>query len=74
MMTDIQARLSEINKRVAPIFEENIRLTDAVNKAITLILAMAAVGVLTFIAIATTEQKLRTSDLINQEAGIQWQK
>lgn len=66
-MTDIQARLSEINKRVAPIFEEHVRLTDAVNKAITLVLAMAAVGVLTFIAIAPTEQSLKERAVINQE-------
>lgn len=66
-MTDIQARLAEINKRVAPIFEEHVRLTDAVNKAITLILTVAAVGVLTFIAIAPTEQSLKTDARINQE-------
>jgi hypothetical protein len=66
-MTDIQARLAEINKRVAPLFEEHVRLTDAVNKAITLILAMVAVGVLTFIAIAPTEQSLKTKALDQQE-------
>ncbi|MBY2986419.1 hypothetical protein [Rhizobium leguminosarum] len=66
-MTDIQARLAEINKRVAPVFEEHVRLTDAVNKAITLIFAMAAFGVLTFIAIAPTEQSLKASALVNQE-------
>jgi hypothetical protein len=67
-MTDIQDRLSEINKRVAPIFEEHVRLTDAVNKAITLILAMVAVGVLTFIAIAPTEQSLKAKAVDCQEA------
>ncbi|MFL5015437.1 MAG: hypothetical protein ACJ8EW_04455 [Rhizobium sp.] len=72
-MTDIQARLAEINKRVAPIFEEHVRLTDAVNKAITLILTVAAVGVLTFIAIAPTEQSLKASARINQEQ-FSWQK
>jgi len=66
-MTDVQARLAEINKRVAPVFEEHVRLTDAVNKAITLILTVAAVGVLTFISIAPTEQSLKERDVINQE-------
>lgn len=66
-MSDIQARLAEINKRVAPLLEEHVRLTDAVNKAITLILAMAAVGVLTVIAIAPTEQSLKERAIIYQE-------
>jgi hypothetical protein len=67
-MSEIQDRLSEINKRVAPVFEEHVRLTDAVNKAITLILTVAAVGVLTFIAIAPTEQSLKAKALDCQEA------
>jgi hypothetical protein len=68
-MTDIQGRLAEINKRVSPIFEEHVRLTDAVNKAITLIFAMAAIGILTVIAIAPTEQSLKERALINQESS-----
>ncbi|MBB3743861.1 hypothetical protein FHX10_003360 [Rhizobium sp. BK591] len=72
-MTDIQARLTEINKRAAPVLEEHVRLTGAVNKAVTLILAMAAFGVLTFIAIAPTEQSLKAGAVINQEQ-ITWQK
>ncbi|NKM69202.1 hypothetical protein [Rhizobium laguerreae] len=67
-MTDIQARLAEINKRAAPVLEEHARLIDAVNKAITLILAMAAFGVLTFIAIAPTELSLKARAVINQES------
>ncbi|QJS27431.1 hypothetical protein [Rhizobium ruizarguesonis] len=72
-MTDIQARLADINRRVAPVLEEHARLTDAVNKAVTLILAMAAFGVLTFIAIAPTEQSFKAGAVINQEQ-ITWQK
>lgn len=66
-MSEIQARLAEINARAAPLLGEYARLTEAVNKAITLILTVAAVGVLTFIAIAPTEQKLKERALINQE-------
>lgn len=72
-MTDIQARLAEINARAAPIIEENVRLTEAINKAITLVLAMAAVGVFTVIAIAPTEQSLKARAIINQEQ-VTWQK
>jgi hypothetical protein len=72
-LSDIQIRLADINSRVAPVFEEHVRLTDAVNKAITLIFAMAAFGVLTFIAIAPTEQSLKAGAVINQEQ-ITWQK
>jgi hypothetical protein len=66
-MSDIQARLADINRRVSPVLEEHGRLIGAVNKAITLIFAMAAFGVLTFIAIAPTEQSLKASALVNQE-------
>ncbi|WEA24064.1 hypothetical protein [Rhizobium binxianense] len=72
-MTDIQARLADINKRAAPVLEEHARLTGAVNKAITLVLTVAAFGVLTFIAIAPTEQSLKERAVINQEQ-ITWQK
>ncbi|MBY5682683.1 hypothetical protein HFO32_11000 [Rhizobium leguminosarum] len=66
-LSDIQARLADINRRAAPVLEENGRLTGAVNKAVTLILATAAFGVLTFIAISPTEQSLKASALVNQE-------
>ncbi|MCW0014867.1 hypothetical protein [Rhizobium sp. BT-226] len=65
--SDIQARLTDINRRAAPVLEENSRLHAALGKAVTLILTMAAVGVLTFIAIAPTEQSLKASALVNQE-------
>jgi hypothetical protein len=66
-MTDIQARLSDINRRAAPVLEHNARHQRALNKAITLIFTMAAFGVLTVIAIAPTEQQLRERAAINQE-------
>lgn len=72
-LSDIQARLADINRRAAPVLEENSRHHAALGKAITLILAMAAFGVLTFIAIAPTEQSLKASARINQEQ-ITWQK
>lgn len=67
-MSDIQARVAEINTRAAPVLEEYTRLTGAVNKEITLILTMAAVGVFTFICAGQYEQQLKTSELINQES------
>ncbi len=73
-MTDIQARLADINKRAAPVLEEHARLTGAANKAITLVLTVAAFGVLTFIAIAPTEQSLKASAIDCQEACVTWQK
>lgn len=72
-MTDIQARLADINRRAAAAIEERARLQAALGKAITLILTMAAVGVLTVIAIAPTEQSLKASARINQKQ-ITWQK
>lgn len=72
-MTDIQARLAEINARAAPVLEERARLIGAINRAITLILTVAAVGVLTFISFAPTEQSLKESAVVNQEQ-ITWQK
>ncbi|WP_246661322.1 hypothetical protein [Rhizobium sp. MHM7A] len=59
--------MDAINASTAPVIEEYARLTHAVNKAITLILTMAAVGVLTFVSFAPTEQRLKTDALINQE-------
>ncbi|TBY90460.1 hypothetical protein E0H40_12790 [Rhizobium leguminosarum bv. viciae] len=72
-LSDIQVRLADINRRAAPVLEENSRLHGALGKAVTLILTMAAVGVLTFIAIAPAEQSLKASARINQEQ-ITWQK
>ncbi|MGO8368909.1 hypothetical protein ACC808_10735 [Rhizobium ruizarguesonis] len=66
-LSDIQIRLADINRRAAPVLEENSRIHAAAGKAVTLILAMAAFGVLTFIAIAPTEQSLKASALVNQE-------
>lgn len=62
-MTDIQARLAEINARVAPIIEENARLTEAVNKAIVLIWIGAAV----FFGAMLAEPQFKIQDLIAQE-------
>ncbi|MGR9076218.1 hypothetical protein [Rhizobium leguminosarum] len=71
--SDIQARLADINRRAAPVLEEHTRLVGAANKAMTLIFTVAAFGLLTFIAIAPTEQSLKDSARINQEQ-ITWQK
>jgi hypothetical protein len=71
--SDIQVRLADINRRAAPVFEEHTRLVGAVNKAVTLIFTVAAFGLLTFIAIAPTEQKLKERAIINQEQ-FSWQK
>lgn len=64
-MTEIQARLAEINKRVAPIFEEHVRLTDAVNKAIVLIWIGAAV----FFGCMLAEPQFKSSTLDQQESS-----
>ncbi|QIG67299.1 hypothetical protein EVB37_063 [Rhizobium phage RHph_TM3_3_3] len=72
-MTDISARIADLQQREAEERTERARLIRALNKAITLILTMAAVGVLTLITIAPTEQKLATDARINQEQ-ITWQK
>ncbi|MGZ2484331.1 hypothetical protein ACVITL_002854 [Rhizobium pisi] len=72
-MSDIQERVAEINTRAESLLEEYARLTGAINKAVTLILTLVAVGVLTFIAIAPTEQSLKERALINQEQ-FSWQK
>lgn len=66
-MTDIQDRLAEINKRAAPVLEEHTRLIGAVNKAVTLILAMAAVGVFTFFALSRADEHYRKVALDQQE-------
>lgn len=67
-MTDIQTRLDDINRRAAPVLDEYARLQRALNKAITLILTMAAFGVLTALAFAPTEQSLKERAVINQES------
>ncbi len=72
-MTDIQARLAEINARAEPVLEGYARLHAAISKAVTLILTLAAVGVLTVLSFAPTEQSLKASALIKQEQ-ITWQK
>lgn len=66
-MTDISARIADLQQREADARTERVRLIGALNKAITLILTMAAVGVLTVIAIAPTEQSLKERAVINQE-------
>ncbi|WSH67061.1 hypothetical protein U8Q05_11895 [Rhizobium ruizarguesonis] len=72
-LTDIQARLADINRRAAPVLEENSRLHAALGKAVTLILTVAAVGLLTVVSLMPTEQQLKSNALDNQEQ-ITWQK
>ncbi|MGV4796170.1 hypothetical protein [Rhizobium sp. F40D2] len=72
-MTDISARIADLQQREAEARTERARLIGALNKTITLILTVAAVGVLTVIAIAPTEQKLRERAAVNQEQ-LSWQK
>ena len=62
-MSEIQSRLAEINKRVAPIIEENVRLTEAVNKAIVVVW----MGVAVFFGFALSESHVKKTDLVNQE-------
>lgn len=64
-MTDIQSRVAEINKRVAPIIEENVRLTDAVNKAIVVVWMGAAV----FFGFMLSESQFKSSTLDQQESS-----
>jgi predicted outer membrane lipoprotein len=70
---DIAARLDDLRQREAAHRENSLRRIDAINKAITLILTVAAFGVLTALAFAPTEQSLKASALSNQEQ-ITWQK
>ncbi|MBX4920957.1 hypothetical protein HJA76_14780 [Rhizobium bangladeshense] len=72
-MSDIASRIADLKRREDEGRTERVRLVGALNKAITLILTLAAVGVLTFISFAPTEQKLKADALINQEQ-ITWQK
>lgn len=69
-MTDIQERVAEINKRVAPIIEENVRLTEAVNKAIVVVWMGAAV----FFGFMLSEAQFKAKSLDCQEACVSWQK
>lgn len=62
-MTDIQSRVAEINNRVAPIIEENVRLTEAINKAIVVVWMGAAV----FFGFMLSEAQFKTQDQIAQE-------
>ncbi|MGO6879436.1 hypothetical protein ACC734_17090 [Rhizobium ruizarguesonis] len=72
-LSDIQIRLADINRRATPVLEENSRLHAALGKAITLILTIAAVGLLTVVSLMPTEQQLKSNALDNQEQ-ITWQK
>lgn len=66
LRSDIQERLDDINARAAPVLEEHTRLIGAVNKAVTLVLAMAAVGVFTF-ALSQADEHYRKVALDQQE-------
>lgn len=66
-MDALSARIADLKRREAEALVERNRLIGALNKAITLILTMAAVGVLTVTAFAPTEQSLKAKALINQE-------
>ncbi len=64
---DIAARLDDLRQREAAHREKSLRLHDVINKAITLVLTVAAVGVLTFICAGQLNHQLKTSELIDQE-------
>lgn len=64
---DIASRLDDLRQREAAHREKSLRLTGAINKAVTLVLTAAAVGVLTFLCAGQYEQQLKTSALIDQE-------
>ncbi|MBX4889812.1 hypothetical protein [Rhizobium bangladeshense] len=66
-MNDLMARIDDLKQREVAAQAEYAKRISALNKAITLVLTLAAVGVLTFISIAPTEQKLKTDARINQE-------
>lgn len=66
--SDIQTRLAEINARAEPVLEGYARLHAAISKTVTLILTLAAVGVLTVLSFAPTEQSLKERAVINQES------
>jgi hypothetical protein len=72
-MDALSARIADLKEREAHAQAEFARLIGALNKAITLILTVAAVGVLTVISFAPTEQSLKVDALINREQ-IAWQK
>lgn len=69
-MSEIQSRLAEINKRVAPIIEENVRLTEAVNKAIVVVWMGAAV----FFGFALSEAQFKSKALGQQEQITTWKR
>ena len=71
---DIAYRLEDLRQREAAHREKSLRRIDAINKAITLVLTLIAVGGLTFLCAIPSEQQLKTSALIDQEASVKWQK
>ncbi len=58
---DIASRLEDLRQREAAHREKSLRLHDAINKAITLVLTLIAVGGLTFLCAIPSEQQLKTS-------------
>ncbi|MBX5190165.1 hypothetical protein HJB86_14740 [Rhizobium sp. NZLR3b] len=73
-MSDISTRIANLKRREVEGLTERARLVGALNKAITLILTIAAVGLLTIASIATTEHKLKADALDCQEACVSWRK
>ena len=65
--SDIASRLEDLRQREAAHREKSIRWIDAINKAVTLVLTLIAVGGLTFLCAIPSEQQLKTSALIDQE-------
>jgi len=70
---DIAYRLEDLRQREAAHREKSLRRIDAINKAVTLVLTLAAVGGITILCANGWEQQLKTSALIDQE-NVTWQK
>jgi len=67
---DIASRLEDLRQREAAHREKSLRRIDAINKAVTLVLTLAAVGGLTILCANGLEQQLKTSALDCQEACV----
>ncbi|MHC2298188.1 hypothetical protein [Rhizobium mongolense] len=67
-MTDIQARLADINARAAPLLAERDRLSDAIGKAVVMIIGLSMLG-LFYAAGSMADQHFKIEALKNQEIG-----
>ncbi|MBX5206729.1 hypothetical protein [Rhizobium sp. NZLR11] len=66
-MTDLSTRIADHKRSEAVALTEHTRLIGALNKAVTLILAVAVFGLLTLASMGAWNEQLRTQALVNQE-------